>query len=320
MIERICLGFTSFRPETLPSAGERMREFRTVALEEPQTPGFEEMLRGELAVEEYLLLTDFAFVRFAEDSCRLMQSLHKQGTAIRQMDPYMDELVRIHEFFASGGTPEGITDDSLTGEVYACERIWTAKLLDFYGASRRSDFQKVVESVKAFARIDAERGRFRNRLRADALQNMFSETASLYVEAGYLHLGLQAELLRRLPRSCRFESFYVLAEIIQPLIGAKQLYGPGDELTFIYTFNRKQETRRSDLLAARSLIYNKIVAKDEMLPTRDEPWPHVRDEVQAVAMANSLSYKDCAELYPTVRSLPTGQALETVRRWLAGTR
>jgi len=313
----MCLGFTSFRPETLPYAESKMHGFSAIVLEEPQTPGFEEMLRGVLSVEDYLLLTDFAFVRFAEESCGLMRRLYRKGAAILQVDPYMDELVRIHEYFASGGSPEGIEATTLTGEVYACERIWTGRLLDFYRSSRKDDFRELVETIKAFARIDAERGLFRNRLRADALEALLPAYSSIYVEAGYLHLSLQKELLSRPTVRPGFESFYVLEPVMRDLMGRKQLFTPGDLLTFLYTFGKAASDSQADTLAARSLVYNKIVAKEELPATESDPHPHARDEVRAVSLANAFSFESCRAIYPRIRSLPTAQALEAVKEWLA---
>ncbi len=104
----LTLGFTVFRPETAPFATRAMAGHDLVVLEEPRTPGFEEMLAGELDVDEYLMLTDFEFPEYARAQCRTLQSLHAAGATVLQVHPWMDELVGIHEFFASGSGPGDI--------------------------------------------------------------------------------------------------------------------------------------------------------------------------------------------------------------------
>lgn len=48
----VTLGFTVFRPETAPFAARAMEGHDLIVLEEPRTPGFEEMLGGELPIDE----------------------------------------------------------------------------------------------------------------------------------------------------------------------------------------------------------------------------------------------------------------------------
>ena len=61
----LCLGYTSYRLETLAYIRPKMQSCQCIVLEEPPTPGFKEMLNHELDIDEYLLLTDFGFPGFA---------------------------------------------------------------------------------------------------------------------------------------------------------------------------------------------------------------------------------------------------------------
>jgi hypothetical protein len=88
--------------------------------------------------------------------------------------------------------------------------------------------------------------------------------------------------------------------------------GPGDVLTLIYTWRPDYLGARADLLAAQSLIYNKVVRTEEIEDTTAE-CPHAQDEIQAVRLSRSLDYAQCASLYPVISRLPTLAAREEVR-------
>jgi len=314
--KHLCLGFTSYRPETLPLARSAMEGHEALLLEEPHTPGFEEMLSGEMDIAKYLELTDYEFPDYTYRSCELIRELSSRGVAVRQVDPFMDELIGIHEFFISGGEPDGIPSNTVTREVYEAEREWTKRLLAFYKASRSGEFDRIVASVKAFARADAQRGRLRDRMRAERITEILVDFNSVYVEAGYIHIPLMPELLRRLPRGCRFRPVYLAEPLIQGLTGRRRLLGPGDVLTLLYAFRPDRRDPRRDLLAARSLVYNQVVIKEEMSPGQREDHPHTRDEVEAIGLAASLDYDQCLQLFHRLRSLSTSEAKARAREWL----
>jgi hypothetical protein len=66
-----------------------------------------------------------------------------------------------------------------------------------------------------------------------------------------------------------------------------------------------------DLLAGRALIYNKLIRKDEMADG-NEPYPHIRDELQVIEVVKQLTLKNCAELFPLVRKATTDEARAVV--------
>ncbi len=315
ILRKLILGYTSYRQETIPFVQDKMLEYQCVALEEPPTPGFEEMLRLEMNIEDYLMLTDFGFPEFARKQCRLLQNLHSRNIAVIQVDPFLEELACIHEFFASGGSPHEIETGTRVRQVYDCERDWTAKLVDFYEKALSSDFSSVIRAVQEFARADSRKGRFRDVLRAQALENLFSRYEKLYVEAGYIHFVLLRELRKRLPADARLLTFYSLQDYFMSRIGKRQIMGPGDVLTLIYTWNYDYSGPRANLLAARSLIYNKLIQKHE-LEAGVSDFPQSNDEIRAVSLSGSLDLEQCARLYPQIKNLSAHNACEAVQIYL----
>jgi hypothetical protein len=307
----ITLGFTTYRPEALTLEKPEKLKHDLVVLEEPQTPGFEEMLNNQLSIADYLQLTDFAFAEYSQRSCRIMRELNAKGVKFQQIDPFMDELVRIHEFFASEGTPEQIQQEP-TLSVYRAERKWTARLLAFYDSSLKEEFGQVVRAVQAFARADAERGALRDKMRAREIIKDHPEDEDLYVEAGYIHLSLLQEFLRH---KIKPRIFYVLEPIYRKLCSRRQALAPGDRLTWLYLNHPQYIGSYADLLAAQALIYNKIISKDE-LPTPANSFPHAQDEVECIGLVEDLAFSSCQNLFKQIRSLSTNKAKEKLKQIL----
>jgi hypothetical protein len=70
-----------------------------------------------------------------------------------------------------------------------------------------------------------------------------------------------------------------------------------------------------DLLAARALIYNKLIRKDETV-SPNEPYPHIRDELEVIEVVKQLTLKDCADLFSHVRRVTTEEARAVVTQYL----
>jgi hypothetical protein len=67
-------------------------------------------------------------------------------------------------------------------------------------------------------------------------------------------------------------------------------------------------------LAAQSLIYNKVVHKEEMID-ESGAYPHTRDEIEAVALATSLDFEQCRKLFYILKPLETSKARTYAHHW-----
>ncbi len=95
-------------------------------------------------------------------------------------------------------------------------------------------------------------------------------------------------------------------------LGRRQILSPGDVLTLLYTWMPDYIRIRADLLAARSLIYNKIVHKKEILEETDK-FPHSRDELRAVQLTGSLDFDNCSDVYKEIRGLENRETIDRVK-------
>jgi hypothetical protein len=128
---------------------------------------------------------------------------------------------------------------------------------------------------------------------------------------------LWRNLRQELDTSIRLKLLFLADDVDGLTSPRKYRYAPGDKLTLLYIFHPTySETSRENLLAARSLIYSKLIAKNEL--TEDlTSWPHLRDELKCIQMSNRLSWDDCRDLYFHVRHSDTRQAHADVEAYMS---
>ena len=311
----ITIAYSNHRPEALAYTTVAMRRHQVVFLEEAPDPSFEAMLDGRLSIHDYVAELDTEYPEFSRLSCRKIRALNAQGIHFEQVEPFIQRLLQVHEQFADGGTPAQVLSDPLLMPVYAAEREATRTLIDFYASVAEQPFERVILALKAFARADADRFRLRDRMRADALAQRVGHYDSCYIEAGTMHLWLRRSIKRRLSSDHEVLSRHLMAAAVKAVTGRSYLMGPGDELTLKYIFNPRSDSPRIDLLAGRTLIFNKLLTKTEIVDNT-ETCPHTRDEWRALQRVNRLGMGDCAAIFPQIRVMGTSVANAIVDAYL----
>ena len=147
----VTIGFSSHRAEALPLARREMEQHQIIILEEPSSPHFSSMLNGSLPINDYLMEIDSGFPKFERLMCGVLRELHRKNHRIIQVEPYLEILLKIHDLFAEGKTPEDILKEPGLKEVYEAEKRATGALIIFYSRSMEARFDQVVKSVKGFA-------------------------------------------------------------------------------------------------------------------------------------------------------------------------
>jgi len=312
----VTLGLSSHRTEVLPLAEPLMRSHDLVVLEEPRLPGFREMLEGSWTIDRYLEENAFEFPVFTRRSCELLRQLHGDGIAVVQVEPYLEELGAIYDFFDGGGKPEQIRDRTLRRSVYETERRWTGSLMRHYWSAPAADFRVVVAALKAFARQDAARGLLRDRLRAEKIAELTGRHRRIYVEAGYLHVTLRRELRTLLGKRAVVRSRLLLEPVARRLCGRPHVLLPGDRLVIRVTFQPGFDGECADLLAARALVLLKIEPKEEYIAL-EGAFPHTEKELELLRLVDCLSFDDCGTLFERIRHAGTAEAEAVVRDYAA---
>ena len=311
-MKRITIGFSIHRPEIIPATAELMRSHAAVVLEEPPVPEFQEMLKGALPIDDYLLTHDVEYPEFSRGMCRRLQELYRDGKKLFQVEPFLEKLLEIHDFFSQGHGPEELVSESIKRQVYLAERNATRALIDYYQTVLDGSFQAAIDAIIRFARVDAARFCLRDALRVQALTSLLEKYTSVYIEAGAIHYSLYSSLRHGLAKQVQIKPVFLAHQALKALGRKGHLYGPGDQLTLTFIFHPDLKgTQREALLAARSLIYTKLIEKEES-PANLATFPHIRNELACIQMVNLLSLDDCGRLFPLIRRIKTAHARQLV--------
>jgi hypothetical protein len=200
--------------------------------------------------------------------------------------------------------------------VYQAERDATRALLDYYEIVMKGRFKAAIQAIIRFARFDAARFRLRDSLRARALAAQFDKGSSAFIEAGAIHLGLYHLLRKKLPEAVQLKPVFLARKVLKTLGVKGPLFGPGDRLTLTYIFHPQTHgTFREELLAARSLIYSKLIEKEEV-SADVETFPHIRNELTCIRTVNLLTLDDCDRLFSLIRRVKSEHARQLVDDYL----
>lgn len=313
----ITIGYSSHRIEVIPFAKSLMENYELIIIEDAPNSGFKEMLDKNISIKKYINNIETAFPEFSSRMCQLLRKLYKKGKKILQIEPYLEGLMQIHKLFFKGESPASILRIPTLREIYEAEKIATKALLHFYESYLSSSFPVVIEAVKNFARADAHRFKLRDTMRAKAISKVISENRTIFIEAGAIHTYLEKVLRKILHNKCEINSVFLLESAVKKLTGKKYVIAPGDILTEHYIFHRRENTDLENLQAARALIYIKILKKEEMIPTRKDQTPHLKDEIRAIELSNKLTFYQCEEVYKKIRFLKQQEALEIIQKYVS---
>ncbi len=312
----ITIGFSIHRPEVIGITADLMCRHDVIFLEEPPASGLKQMLEGVLSIDDYLLPAEVEYPEFSRRMCRLLRELYHKGKEIIQVEPFLEHLLAIHTFFSQGHRPNELQPESVHHQVYQAERDATGALLDYYQIVMNGSFKDAIQAIIRFARSDAARFRLRDSLRAEALAAELNKGSSVFIEAGVIHLALYHLLKKILPKPVQLKPVFLARKALKTLGVKGHLFGPGDQLTLTYIYHPETHgTFREELLAARSLIYSKLIEKEEVSADL-ETFPHIRNELTCIRTAKLLTLEDCDRLFPLIRRLKSEHARQLVDDYL----
>ena len=307
-MNHISVGFSIHRPEIVPVTARIMEQHDVIFLEEPPEAGFENMLNRSLGVEDYLMPLDLEYPEFSRSMCYLERDLYARGKKLIQIEPFVEALLSVHEFFAQGNKPGDLKRNTLPYFVYLVERNASGALLEYYQTAMIGSFEQTIASVKKFALADAARFRLRDSLRSQEIARQAGSHLSIFVEAGMIHFYLWQQLRRKLKGSFRVQPVFLDRAALQLPKRHHHTYSPGDQLTLAYVFHPGLSCDKwESLMAARSIVYSKIIQKEE---NRGDPtlFFHLTDEIDCIRTARMLSFRDCKLLYNLIRHAGTAKA------------
>ena len=296
-----------------------MKEHDVIITEEARNPCFIDMLNKKISIQEYIREEYLTFPKFSQRYYTILRSLHRNGKAILQIEPFIERLIQIYEMFSHGKKPKDVMRNPSLKKIYRIEKKATAALLDFYESSLKDSFPYVVEAVMRFAKADAERFRIRDSMRAEAIANLIikdlPENKKVYVEAGGIHIFLEKMLKQKMKERCHIHAVSLQEPLIKKMTGQNSFLPPGDLLTIHYILKKRKNELFERLQAGRSLIYIKLLKKEEMLPTREVSTPHIEDAIKVNEVVSKFSLEQCKEVYKRIRFQKREDALQTIKAY-----
>ncbi|RLI74101.1 hypothetical protein DRO97_06370 [Archaeoglobales archaeon] len=276
--------FTSHRVEFLEHFESEAMKYDVIVLEEPKNDRLFEYFDGKITRDEYVKSLDTSFPHYTLLHLELLRRLHKKGKKILQIEPYLEKLNKIYELIEKGE----VGGDPVVREV---ERKVTRAWIEYQEAFMKKDFDELVEKTIEYTKVDAERFKVRDEMRAEKIVELDGE---VLVEAGQIHILLPIFLMER---GCEVLTKSIPNEIAKNL-GYEWSFNPGSELTKKYMLN--EDVKDEKLIAARALIYISMISKKEILPSEKEKYPHLMDEIKVVSFVNKLNYNDCKKLFEKI--------------------
>lgn len=285
---------------------------QVIILEEPPHPYFSRMLASKLSIDEYLMEIEHGYPVFASMQYEYLRSLAANGVDIIPIEPYLEKLYQVQLMFAEGMGPDQLDQDTLLFEVYQVEKQATGRLIDYYQSVRQDDFQKILDAIQLFAKADGDRFLLRDSLRADAISTRVDTSRTVSIEAGSMHISLKNELRKKLPKETDLIAHNVEETILAQLGLEPLVFSPGDELTAIYMAGDKIDSPRENRLSAQSLLYAKVVRKEEIAESA-ERYPHTRNEYETNLLVRQFDTDQCNDIFFQLRDLPTQEACQQVQ-------
>jgi hypothetical protein len=129
-MKRVTIGFSIHRPEVIGITADLMRLHDVIFLEEAPANGLQEMLQGDLSIDDYLLPAGVEYPEFSRRMCLLLRDYYQKGKKIIRVEPFLENLMAIHAFFTQGHRPNELQGESAHHQVYQAKRDATKALLD----------------------------------------------------------------------------------------------------------------------------------------------------------------------------------------------
>lgn len=317
----IIVGHSRHWIEAISEMKKYMENCDLIILEEPEDELFDEMLRGEISVEEYIrhLKEDCfaktpAFPKFSSSLYNVLVELFERGIRIIQVDPYMSALDNIYSIIynmeGNASTDEilsTIERDPVLKEVYRVEKMRAAASIKYY--SLFNNFNKAIEAIKELSRAEAEMLKLRIELRASEIcKRVCLDNANrIYVEAGDLHTPLSGKLARNLRKSgikAEITPVFHLSGAVSRITGGKLKYiFPPSHTIVLRRYWGIKEDDYDDILAARSLIRMIFLERGtERMPSSHEENPKMRSEIAIDRFVSSLDLEGCRKIFNDVIS------------------
>jgi len=266
---------------------EIAKDYDKIVIEEPRDDLFERMLKGEIPVEQYVENLNTSFPVYSTHQCEILRRLYAIGKKIYQVEPYLETLEEIYKAIESN---QVLPTDERALKVREIEKKVGSAWVDYQEAFIKKDFDELVDATVRFTKADAERFIIRDEMRAEEIAKIGDNAL---VEAGQIHI-----LLPQILKEKGFDVRVIdLPREVANKLGIEFYLNPGNELTIKYMLGDDVDEETARLMCAQSIIYVSLIPKEELLPSEDEPYPHLKRECEVAKLVRRMSYEDCRRMF-----------------------
>ena len=239
---------------------EIARHYDIFIAEIPNVEGVKRYLSGEIDFDQLLYEIEYFDVGYSRKFYEMLRELINDGIDVIPADPYglISMNVRVKAIL------NDLSYDSLSSEEKYIAFI-EMKIAEVYrgynSALLRSSFEDSVRYVLAYARLDAERIKFRSELRAREIMKILNKlgmSRDILIHADHYHEILANYLSRKL--ACR-PGLIRLNDVVSRKLRVEPLTYPGIKLTNNYVYGINMDHDEEYLLASRALIYGIVKAR-----------------------------------------------------------
>ena len=239
---------------------EVAHQYEIFIAEAPNTEGIRQYLHGEIDIDQLLSEIEYYDINYSREFYGMLRELINDGVHVIPVDPYssIGMGVRVRAIL-----------NRLNFELMSNEERYVAfmelKIAEAYrgynSALLRGDFDSAVRYVLRYARLDAERIKFRSELRAREIARFLhnlGESRDVLIHADHYNEVLVNYLSAKL--MCK-PGVIKLNDVVVKRLGLMPWTHPGIRLTNNYVYGVSMSRDEEYLLASRALIYAMIKAR-----------------------------------------------------------
>ncbi|ADN51469.1 conserved hypothetical protein [Vulcanisaeta distributa DSM 14429] len=251
----------------MPSGIEYIKYLREVAqhydvfiVESPNTESVRQYLSGEINIDQLLYDIEYFNIDYTREFYKALREFNEYGIDVIPVDPYSVISVGIrikamlHNLDYKSLSSDGRYVAFMELKIAEAHRAYNSALL-------RGDFEDAVRWLIKYARLDAERIKFRSELRAREIVKILRNLGKphdVLIHADHYNEVLVNYLGKKL--MC-MPSVIRLDDVACKRLGVRPLIHPGIKLTNNYVYGMPMNKGEEYLLASRAMIYALLKAR-----------------------------------------------------------
>lgn len=242
------------RIEYLKYFREFAEQYDVLIAEIPDIESIRRFIKGEINFNSLLYDIEYSDLEYTRAFYETLRDLYSKGVSVIPIDPYELIAMKIRVASIVKGMPQAPLDYNDKYIAYIESRI--GEVMRRYGSAfLRGDFDDIVQLTIKYAKMDAERIKFRSELRArEIIKNLREVKGDVLIHADYYNEILREYIGTKL--GCR-PNTVSLSNVIGKRFGISIPQPPGLKLTLNYVKKPQtpQNTTEERVLGARTVIY-----------------------------------------------------------------